>query len=87
MNIKVALVLSYCDTDEKLNILINNILNLKSNNIDVCLISPISLSDDIQSLCDYFIYTKENPVLKWPEYYYLYWVSQVDNRWGCGGFI
>jgi hypothetical protein len=79
MNSKVALVLSYCDTDETINILIKNILILKSNNIDVCLISPILLNEDIQFLCDYFIYTEENPILKWPERYYSYWVNQIDD--------
>lgn len=41
MNSKVVLVLSYCNTDEKLNILKENISVLNSNHTNVCNITYI----------------------------------------------
>lgn len=66
MNKKVALISSFCDTKEKIDILNENIKILKSNNLDVILISPLTLPEETIKLCDYFFYTKDNPVLKWP---------------------
>lgn len=63
---KIVLISSYCDSREKLEILEKNILIIKSLNIDVMLISPIQLPNEIQVLCDYYFYTKDNPVLDWP---------------------
>ena len=63
---KVALISSFCDTQEKLNILNKNINIIKNLNIDVILISPIFLPKSTTSLCDYYFQTKDNPVLDWP---------------------
>jgi hypothetical protein len=63
---KVALISSFCDTQEKLNILNKNINIIKNLNIDVILISPIFLPESTTSLCDYYFQTKDNPVLDWP---------------------
>jgi len=64
---KVALISSYCDTREKIDVLVNNINSLREIGLDVVLISPILLDPKIVILCDHFIYTKENPVLDWPK--------------------
>jgi hypothetical protein len=69
MNKNVAVVLSYCDTDEKVSILSNLLDELLLHELDICLISPLILSMEIQSKCDYFIHTKDNPILSWPEEY------------------
>ena len=63
---KVALISSFCDTQEKLNILNKNINIIKNLNIDIILISPIFLPESTTSLCDYYFQTKDNPVLDWP---------------------
>jgi len=63
---KVALISSFCDTQEKLNILNKNINIIKNLDIDVILISPIFLPESTTSLCDYYFQTKDNPVLDWP---------------------
>lgn len=60
---KLALISSYCDSVEKLEILNQNIRILKSIGVDTFVISPIKVDVD----CDYLFITKENPVLKWPE--------------------
>jgi hypothetical protein len=63
---KVALISTFCDTQEKLDILEKNIKIVKNNNIDVVLISPFTLPSYITELCDYVFITKDNPVLDWP---------------------
>lgn len=60
---KIALISSYCDSIEKLEILNTNIRILKNLEIDTFVISPIKI--DVDS--DYLFITKENPVLRWPE--------------------
>jgi len=78
---KLVLISSYCDTSEKKNVLKKNIITLKNNSADVLLISPIVLDNDIVSLCDYYFYTKENPILRWPLRANTFWYS-FTNKFG-----
>jgi FkbM family methyltransferase len=64
---KVALISSFCDTQEKLDVLEKNVKIIKSHNIDVLLISPFSITKNITDLCDYFFITKDNIVFEWPK--------------------
>ena len=73
---KIALISTFCDNQEKLNLLKENITKIKSFDVDVMVISPLKLDDETIELSDYLIYTKENPVLNWPEKSYFQW-------WGC----
>jgi hypothetical protein len=70
---KVALISTFCDTKEKLNILEENIVKIKNLGIDVIAISPIVVPQHIVNLCDYFFYTKDNELLKWPVRMYTHW--------------
>jgi hypothetical protein len=70
---KVSLISSFCDTQEKIDILEKNIKIIKSHNIDVIVISPFYLTKNIIELCDYFFVTKDNPVFEWPERAMFYW--------------
>jgi len=63
---KVALISSFCDTEEKIEILEKNIKIIKNLGVDVILISPIFLPSSSTSLCDYYFQSKDNPVLDWP---------------------
>jgi hypothetical protein len=63
---KVALISTFCDTQEKLDVLEKNIKIVKSHNLDVIVISPFNLPESITKLCDYVFVTKDNPVLEWP---------------------
>jgi hypothetical protein len=63
---KVALISTFCDTQEKLDVLEKNIKIVKDNNIDVIAISPFTLPEHINKLCDYVFITKDNPILEWP---------------------
>jgi len=54
---KIALISTFCNTEEKQNLLKENIIKIKN----------------LVNLCDYFLYTKENPVFDWPLKSYYYW--------------
>ena len=70
---KVALISTFCDTEEKQKILEENIIKLKSLGVDVMAISPIEIPQRIVNLCDFFFHTKENPLLTWPIRIYTHW--------------
>lgn len=70
---KVALISTFCDNQEKLDILERNIKIVKSHNIDVIVISPFYLPQNIVESCDYFFLTKDNMVFQWPERAMFYW--------------
>ena len=76
---KIALISSFCDNQEKLDLLKKNIKTIKSFDVDVMVISPLTLDNEVIDLCDYLIYTKENPVLNWPEKSYFQWWDGTVN--------
>lgn len=76
---KIALISTYCDTTEKQDVLKTNILKLKELGVDVMAISPIPISQDIVDICDYFFFTKENPILKWPERANSFWWKNTNK--------
>lgn len=76
---KVALISSFCDTEDKIDVLKKNIKIIKSHGIDIILISPFHLEKNIVELCDYFFVTKDNPVLKWPERCMVAW-KKISNQ-------
>lgn len=78
---RVVLVSSYCNTEEKVDILIENLRKLKSLNLDVFLFTPIILENKIYDLCDLVIISKENPVFDWPKKAYSRWTSfKINNK-------
>jgi hypothetical protein len=76
---KIALISTFCNTEEKQNLLKENIIKIKNLGIDVMVISPLKLTDELIDLCDYLIFSKENPVLSWPEKSYFQWWSGNVN--------
>ena len=64
---KVALISTFCDTPEKLKVLEKNIDNVRTCGLDVIVISPIFIPENIQKKCDYFFLMKDNRILDWPE--------------------
>lgn len=77
---KIVLISSYCDTEEKLNILKKNLKIYKELGLDTLLISPIKLDNHVINLCDFYFYTKENPILCWPDRAYTHWLKvETDN--------
>jgi hypothetical protein len=75
---KIALISSFCDTEEKVSVLIDNIKKIKSYGIDTLVISPISLGEDVILNSDYVFYTKDNFILDWPEKAMSQW-AVMDN--------
>lgn len=72
---KVALISTFCNTDKKRKILLHNIECLKGSGLDVICIGPnfIPIDFEIIKKSDHFIFTKENPVLNWPERACFHW--------------
>lgn len=78
---KVALISTYCDTEEKISVLEKNMEIIKSYGIDLILISPISLPENIQKKSDYLFIMKDNPLLDWPTKAMFYWRDLgLDNN-------
>jgi hypothetical protein len=76
---RIVLISSYCDTKEKIDILINTIKTIKSYNLDVMVNSPLPLPSDVINMCDFYIQTKENPLLYWPQKSVMSWVRNTDK--------
>ena len=70
---KVALISSFCDNQEKLDLLYENIKTIKELEIDVMIFTPFSLPEEINKLADYVLISKENPVFDWPKKAYYQW--------------
>jgi 3-polyprenyl-4-hydroxybenzoate decarboxylase len=58
---KIALISTFCDTEEKQNVLLENILKLKNLGLDIMVISPnfVIVKQDIIDLCDFFFTLKK----------------------------
>jgi len=80
MNKKVALISSFCDSKQKLDVLQSNIKQLKQLAFDVIVISPLTLPKEIVSICDYFFYTKDNLILEWPINVQMYWFEKEISK-------
>jgi hypothetical protein len=70
---KIALISTYCDNQKKIDVLIDNIRILKELGLDVLIISPVLLPNEVILECDYSFFTKENPVLVWPQRAFTFW--------------
>lgn len=73
MKNNLVIILSHCNTEEKKELLENNIKKLKSNNFDILLLSHIPIPPNIQESIEYFIYDKSNPIINWPERGMVFW--------------
>ena len=76
---KIALISTYCDTEEKVNVLIENIEIIKSLGVDTLVISPINLPEIVIKKSDFVFFTNENPILSWPERSFTFWKSFFIN--------
>lgn len=66
-NKNLVVILSHCNTEEKLQVLKDNIDILKKNNLDILLTSHIPLPKNIQSQVEYLVYDKNNPIFYYPK--------------------
>lgn len=70
---KLALIGSFCNTQDKLNVLIKNINKLKELKIDIAVVSVLPLPEEVTLMCDFFLFLKENPKTSWPEKSMCFW--------------
>lgn len=70
---KIALVSTYCDTQEKKDVFLDLVKRVKSMGVDVMAISPLPLDKEHIEACDYLYFTKENPILGWPTRLFTFW--------------
>ena len=75
---KIVLISSYCDTEEKINILYDNIKILKGLGLDTLVISPVTLPKEIIEVSDFVFFTKENPLLNWPLRGFSFWQTHYS---------
>ena len=73
MKKKICLISTYCNTSQKIEVLGQKIEDLKSLGLDVLVYSPLSLPPSLIEKCDFYFYTKENPVFGWPDFVCVYW--------------
>jgi len=77
---KIVLISSYCDTEEKINILYDNIKILKGLGLDTLVISPVTLPKEIVEVSDFVFFTKENPLLNWPLRGFSFWQTHYSSE-------
>jgi len=64
------LIASYCDTQDKLNVLCETVENLKKHNIDICIYATFPLPSSIQKSVEYYIYDSDNAIVNRKVYIY-----------------
>ena len=83
---KLVLISSFCDTQEKKELLLENIIKIKKLGLDTMVIAPnfLELPYEVIKNSDYLYYTKENPLLGWPVRDYSHWFEYpVSNTQFC----
>lgn len=65
---EISIVLAHCDTEEKKELLIENLITLKKQNQKILLSSHILVDNDIIELVDYFVCDKKNEMIGHTEY-------------------
>lgn len=70
---KIALISSFCNDQEKIDVLLKNISIVKGLGLDVLVLSPFYLPKEVVNKCDYFFVTKDNPVYEWPKKGWNFW--------------
>jgi|VirMetMinimDraft_7_1064189.scaffolds.fasta_scaffold06899_2 hypothetical protein len=82
-NKNLVIILCYCDTQRKLDLLSNMILSLKDK-YDILVSTHSPLPIEIQNNIDYLVYDKSNPILKYPERGMVFWKSVNIECTPCG---
>jgi len=76
---KIALLSTFCDTPEKIRVIMENARILRSLGVDVMVNSPIHLDSEVVQEFDFYFKNKENPVLTWPERALATWRIQTNK--------
>lgn len=79
---KLVLISTFCDTQEKIEAFAENVEKFKSAGLDVMAIGPnwIEIPKEIIAKCDFFFYTKENPIITYPEKKHTHWLKKYISE-------
>lgn len=77
---KIALVATFCNTPDKIELLEKTLTRLSSLSIDSIILTSIDLPFSVIRLATYCFVTKENPIVKWPEYARLSRKTFTENQ-------
>jgi hypothetical protein len=78
---KLALITSFCNNQEKINVLEDTLDTLKDLGLDTILYTAIHLPENIYKKSDYVIISKENLVFDWPVKAYYQWSETTFNNY------
>lgn len=79
MNDEVFVVAAHTPDDKREQMLRNLVTKLHAHNKDIILITHTVTPDDIIKKCTYFIYDKENTLLRDDKYKFLVWTQAIPN--------
>jgi hypothetical protein len=86
---EIIIVGSYCNTEKKLLCLIDLITKAKKNGMDILVYGRYPIPEYVQSMCDYWIYDRSNPIFKTDRKVYIWHknfgkkiIRTVENDWG-----
>lgn len=79
---KIALVSTFCDTSEKIEILKTTLLNLSNLGVDSFVITPIELPSEVRELATYTLIDRANPIIRWPEFCSIKYETRNENGVG-----
>lgn len=65
----VVLISAYCDNEEKLKMLHNLLVFLKSKNKKIILSTHLACDTYLQNYCDYYIFDRENEIIRDKKYF------------------
>ena len=65
---RIVLISTFCNTEEKLKMLKSKLIELKSMGIDSMILTQFELPFSVIELATYCFITRDNPIIKWPEF-------------------
>jgi hypothetical protein len=77
---KIALISTFCDTQEKIETLALTLQRLSSLGVDTLIMTPIELPFSVIQLATYCFIDKHNPIIKWPDFCSVKYETRVENN-------
>jgi len=77
---EIVTILSYTDTDDKVNALLGCIGKIKSFGYKILLASHYPVSEEIQKMVDYYVYDEHNEIIKIP---ITFWANKAEFDYTC----
>ncbi len=81
---RLVLISTFCDSQEKIDVFAENIKKIKSVGLDIMALGPnwLKMPEELINECDFFFYTKENPLVGYPIRRHTHWCLKAieENR-------